>query len=41
MAEPNFTLISIYITHRETGEEHINNELFVAASQEESSQLWY
>lgn len=30
VAESNFTLISIYIRHRETGEEHINNVLFVA-----------
>lgn len=30
VAESNFTLISICITHRETGEEHINNVLFVA-----------
>lgn len=30
MAESNFILISIYIRHRETGEEHINNVLFVA-----------
>lgn len=30
VAESNFILISIYITHRETQEEHINNVLFVA-----------